>query len=135
MDREYVLTANMTREAADEYLAEHGEEMLLDDIFTELDTELKNEPLYDEDILRLKVRDAIRELKRRRAYVNTAMSQANIVRDLYNHFSTIKKAALVYYNRRGTEGELVHYENTVHRSYVYEDNLYDGVIPFVKVLL
>lgn len=134
INREFVITANMSAEAEEEYLARNGENMLADEIFTELNTELKNEPLYNADILSLKVLDAIRELKRRRAYVNSSMRQADIVRDLYLHFSTIKKAALVYYNRRGTEGELVHYENTVHRSYTYEDDLYEGVIPFVKVL-
>ncbi len=134
MDREYVLSANMTQAEIDRYLAEHGEEMLADEVFTELNTELQHEPLYDADILGLKIKDAIRELKRRRSYNNSSLTQAGIVKDLYEHFSTIKKAALTYYNRRGTEGELVHYENTVHRSYVYEDDLYEGVIPFVKVL-
>ena len=134
MDREFVLSANMTPEAAEEYLAQNGENMLEDEIFTELNAELKNEPLYDADILGYKVKDAIRELKRRRSYQNSSLTQANIVRDLYNHFSVLKHAALVYYNRRGDEGELVHYENTVHRSYFYEDDLWTGVIPFVKVL-
>lgn len=107
---------------------------LEDEIFDELQTELRNEPLYKADVLALKVKDSIRELKRRRAYINSGWSEDKILADMEDHFSIIKQYALILYNRMGSEGELVHYENTVHRSYMYDDDVFSNVIPFVKVL-
>lgn len=107
-------------------------------IFKELKTELQDEPLFDEEasakVLKQKVQEALRELKRRRCYKNTSMSAEDILEDLEEHYTTIKRAALVWFNRIGSEGESVHYENTVHRSFVYDDELFSGVIAFVKVL-
>ena len=103
-------------------------------IFEELQTELQDDPLYNDEVLALKVKDAIREVKRRRCYQNANMTEAQIVADLEYHFPVIKQAALIYYNRMGAEGETVHYENTVHRSFFYDDDIFTGVIPFVKVL-
>lgn len=106
-------------------------------IYKELVAELEREPLFDEDgeiILSQKVWEAIRELKRRRAYKNTKMTEAQIVADMEEHYTIIKRVALVWYNRLGSEGETVHYENTVHRSFYYDDDLFNGVIAFVKVL-
>lgn len=103
-------------------------------IFTELKTELQHEPLFKQDVLKLKVMDAIREVRRRRCYQNSSLTEEEIMADLANHYSVIKQAALIYYNRIGSEGETVHYENTVHRSFFYDDDIFTGVIPFVKVL-
>lgn len=103
-------------------------------IFAELKTELEHEPLFKEEILSNKVWDAIREVRRRRCYQNSSLSEEQIMEDLDHHYSVIKQAALIYYNRIGSEGETVHYENTVHRSFFYDDDIYTGVIPFVKVL-
>ena len=115
-------------------MAYSSESELAATIFEELETELHDEPLYREDVLSIKINDAIREVKRRRAYYNTSMTESEILADLENHYSIIKQAALVWYNRMGSEGELVHYENTVHRSYMYDDDIFSNVIAFVKVL-
>jgi hypothetical protein len=104
-------------------------------IFDALETELQHEPLYRDDVLHLKVDDAVRELKRRRCYNNTTMTDEQILADLEEHYTIIKQAALIYYNRMGSEGESVHYENTVHRSFFYDDDIFSGVIPFVKILV
>jgi len=111
-----------------------SEDELIEAITDALTTELQHEPLFDPDVLELKVNDAVRELKRRRCYRNTAMTEDQILKDLEEHYTIIKQAALIYYNRQGSEGESVHYENTVHRSYFYDDDIFTGVIPFVKVL-
>lgn len=109
-------------------------EDLQEDIYIELKTELQREPLFREEVLLNKVKDAIREVMRRRCYNNSAMTDDQIIQDLADHYSVIKQAALIWYNRIGSEGETVHYENTVHRSFIYDDDIFTGVIPFVKVL-
>ena len=115
-------------------MAYTSESELQEDIFEELKTELQDEPLFKEVILGNKVWDAIREVKRRRCYQNTTYTEQQILDDLAIHYPVIKQAALIYYNRIGSEGETVHYENTVHRSFFYDDDIFTGVIPFVKVL-
>ena len=115
-------------------MAYASEDELREDIIDALTTELQHEPLFQPEVLELKVGDAIRELKRRRCYKNTTMKDDQILADMEDHYFIIKQAALVYYNRQGSEGELVHYENTVHRSYIYDDDIWNGVIPFVRVL-
>ena len=132
MNIDFVLGANLTEEQAVDYLASNGEVALQNDIFNELAVELEHDPLYDAEVLRLKVKDSIREFKRLRNYAATSLSQDKIVQDMYNNFAIIKEDALVQFNRRGTEGESVHYENTVHRSYEYER--FRGVIAYCKVL-
>lgn len=115
-------------------MAYSSEADLEETIFDELKTELQNEPLFNADVLALKVKDSIREFKRRRAYVNSGWTDEKILADMDANLSIIKQYALVLYNRMGSEGELVHYENTVHRSYMYDDDIFSNVIPFVKVL-
>lgn len=115
-------------------MAFSSEEEIVDQIYTELAIELSQEPLYTDKVLKLKVWDALREVKRRRCYHNANMTEEQIVADLEFHYPVIKQAALIYYNRMGAEGETVHYENTVHRSFFYDDDIFTGVIPFVKVL-
>lgn len=111
---------------------------LVNAIFKELKTELQDEPLFDEDdsgaVLKLKVQDALKELKRRRCYQFSSLSSKAVLADLEYYFPTIKRAALVWFNRIGAEGERVHYENTVHRSFMEDDDLFSGVVSFVKVL-
>lgn len=104
-------------------------------VYDALKIELQHEPLFRDDVLQLKVDDAVRELKRRRCYNNTTMTDEQILADLEEHYTIIKQAALIYYNRMGSEGESVHYENTVHRSFFYDDDIFSGVIPFVKIIL
>lgn len=110
------------------------EDELRNAMFGSLETELKREPLYNSAILSNKVDDAIMEFKRRRMYQYSSLNATETVADMMNHWSIIKNAALAWYNRIGAEGESYHYENTVHRSMLSDDDLFADVIPFVKVL-
>lgn len=110
------------------------EEELRNSIFSSLDMELKREPMYDSHILSNKVDDAIAEFKIRRGYDYSSLNDKEIVSDMAKHRSVIKRVALTWFNRIGSEGESYHYENTVHRSMWTDDELFSGVIPFVKVL-
>lgn len=112
-------------------MAYSSEDELINDIVDELRAEMRNEPLFNEEVLVIKVKDAVKELKRRRDYSRT-MTEEKILSDLELNYPVIKKAAAVFYGQMGVEGESVHYENTVHRSYTSADELYIGIVPFVK---
>lgn len=104
-------------------------------IVAELTTELEG---YDHDfradILALKVKDAVNKFKEKRGYINTSFTEEQIAADAEQFFGTIKEVALVNYGKLGAYGELYHYENTVHRSWPHERDLWQAVPCFVKVL-
>lgn len=104
------------------------------EIIAELTIELQGEPTFNADILAIKVRNAIRELKMKRNYSATSFSETDIEKDLYNYYSTIVNVARYDYNQLGAEGESSHSENSVSRSWVDRDDLFRGVHAFVKVL-
>lgn len=104
------------------------------EVIAELTIELRGESTFNEDILAVKVRNAIRELKMRRNYSATSFSENDIEKDIYNYYSTIVNVARYDYNQLGAEGESNHSENSVSRSWVDRDELFRGVHAFVKVL-
>lgn len=104
------------------------------EIIAELTIELQGEPTFNVDILAVKVRNAIRELKMKRNYAATSFSETDIEKDLYNYYSAIVNVARYDYNQLGAEGEQSHSENSVSRSWVDRDDLFRGVHAFVKVL-
>lgn len=104
------------------------------EIIAELTIELQGEPTFNSDVLAIKVRNAIRELKMKRNYVATSYTDMQIEADLYNYFSVIKSVALYDYNQIGAEGEASHSENGTSRSYIDRDDLFRSVHAFVKVL-
>lgn len=107
----------------------------------ELEPELKKyDKQYDDDsviagrnVLESKVRDALYELQMKRNYQVTSMTEEQILADMCNYYGIIKRVSLVYYGKIGAYGELYHYENTVHRSWPHEEELWYGVHPFVKI--
>ena len=104
-------------------------------IVAELTTELAGyDHEFNADILALKVKDAVAKFREKRGYINTSYTEDDIVADAEQFFGTIKEVALVNYAKMGAYGELYHYENTVHRSWPHERDLWQTVPCFVKVL-
>ena len=104
------------------------------EIVEDLATELKNDPSFDADILEVKVKNAIRDVMGRRNYGATSYSDEKIVKDLEDYYSVIRGIALYDYNQIGAEGQQSHSENSVSRSWVSRDSLFNGVVAFVKVI-
>lgn len=106
---------------------------MTEDIVSELTEEMKNEPGFSEIILANKVNSAIRELRMKRNYVATSMSESDIEADIENYYSVILNVARYDYSQRGIEGEVTHSENGIMRSYESRDNLWKGVHAYVRV--
>ena len=104
------------------------------EIIAELSVELQGEPTFNADILAIKVRNAIREVKMKRNYAATSYTDSDIDKDLHNYYSTIVNVARYDYNQLGAEGESSHSENSISRSWVESDDLFRGVHSFVKLL-
>lgn len=111
-----------------------GVDVLINEVVEELTIELKNDPTFSVDILSVKVKNAVRDVKMKRNYIDTAYTDEQIAKDLYNYYSVIKSVALYDYNQIGAEGEQSHNENSISRSWVNRDELFKSVHAFVKVI-
>ena len=108
-------------------------EGLQNELVADLKTELKNDPNFDEDILKVKVKNAIRDVRQRRNYGATAYKEDAIAEDLESYYSVIRNVALYDHNQIGAEGQVSHDENSVNRVWVDRNKLFNGVVAFVKV--
>ena len=103
-------------------------------VVEDLTIELQNDPDFSVDILEVKVKNAIRDVKLKRNYKATSYNEEQIADDLQNYYSTIVNVARYDYNQIGAEGQSQHNENDVSRTWVDRDRLFSDVIPFIRVL-
>lgn len=103
------------------------------EITDELTTELSDDEAFNDEILDIKVKNAIREVKRKRNYPASYTTEM-IEADLENYYDVIHDIALYEYNKVGAEGQSLHSEDDVQRSWVSKDDLLKGVHAFVSVL-
>ena len=112
---------------------------IVDDLKIELsddieDAESSSDTGYNENVLNIKVKNAIREVKRVRNYPKTYTEEC-ITHDLENnYYDVIHDIALLEYNKIGAEGQSDHTEDDVRRSWVSKDDLLSSVHAFVTVL-
>lgn len=104
------------------------------DIIADLTIELQNDPEFNADVLALKVRNAIREVKVKRNYGATNYTDEQIEKDLEKFYVVVENVARYDYNQIGVEGEKSHSENGINRTYVSRDSLFAVVHPFVDVI-
>lgn len=107
---------------------------LQEELVADLTEELKNDPNFNAGILEKKVKTAIKEVMLRRNYEATSYTDERIVSDLENYYSVIKNVALYDYNQSGAEGQISHDENGISRTWTDRNNLFKGVVAFVRVL-
>lgn len=103
-------------------------------VVADLTTELSGEPGFSAAILGNKVEMAIQEVILRRNYSASSLTDTQISEDLSNFRSTIVNVARYDYNQIGAEGQSAHSENSVSRTWIDRNTLFNGVIAFVKVL-
>lgn len=103
-------------------------------IIEDLTRVYENDPDFDINVLTIKVDNAIREVKRRRNYKATRMTDKDILEDLEDYYDVIYSVAEYDYNKRGAEGENQHSEDGTVRVWTNRDELFKGVHAFVKVL-
>lgn len=110
------------------------QEELQAEILAELKIELKEEPNLDEELLGLKVKSAIRELKSVIGYKKANYTDAMIETDIEKYIPQIKSVAMYDYNKIGAEGQKNYSADGESISYIDRNSLWGGVIPFAKVL-
>lgn len=107
---------------------------LQDEIIAELTIELSGQPTFNADVLKIKVSNAVREVKMKRNYQATSYTEEQIENDLYNYYSAIKGLALYDFAQIGAPFENSHSENSINRTWNNRDDILKGVHAFVQVL-
>lgn len=100
------------------------------EIVIELLIELKNENV-DADLLDVKVKSAIREVKAARRYPAT-YSTSMIEADLEKHYSYIKDIALYDVTKIGAEGQDSYSADGESIKYMDRSRLFDGIYPIAR---
>lgn len=106
---------------------------LINEILEDLTVELKGDSNFDNDILSVKIKGAVRDVMVVRRY-QAHHTEEVILKDLKRFYSNIKRLALYDYNQIGAEGQVSHGENGISRAWVERGACLDGIVPFAKVL-
>lgn len=106
---------------------------MITEITAELWRKLNSTPELTEEIVRSEVENVVSDLKMKRNYVVTSMTESEIEKDVRNYRSVIRNVAEYRIVKFGAEGEQSHTENGISRYYQNEDNLWKGVHAYVKV--
>jgi hypothetical protein len=107
-------------------------EELIASIIADLTTELSvTDANFNSDLLSAKVRSATREVKDTRKYPSS-YTQAMIDEDMNQFYSSIRDIALYDYNTVGAEFQTSHNENSVSRTWVDRNKLFDRVLPLAR---
>lgn len=104
---------------------------LQEELIADLTIELSKEPTFDSSVLTQKVINAIREVKKARKYPSYYTDE-QINKDLYEYYSNIRNIALYDFNKIGAEFEESHNENSISRSWVERNKLFNGVLPLAR---
>lgn len=105
---------------------------LKEELIADLTTELSGNPTFDSSALTQKVINAIKEVKRARKYPSYYTDE-QIEVDLYEYYSNVRNLALYDYNMIGAEFEKSHNENSTSRSWMDRKELFNGVLPLLRV--
>lgn len=105
------------------------EQEIIDDLTVELEIADEN---FNPTLLRSKVQNALREVKRARKYPDS-YSDSRIERDMRDYYSNIRNIALYDYNTIGMEFQSSSGENSTNRVMIDRDKLFAGIIPISRV--
>lgn len=105
-----------------------------DAIVEGLTTELQDDPDFSTEVLIEKVDNAIREVKQHRRYASAGYSDSQIEKDIMSYYSNIRGLALYDYNQSGVEGQSSSQENSVMRTYVNRNRMFNGIVPLSRII-
>ena len=100
-------------------------------IIEELTIELKNEVDFDAELLGVKVRNAIREVKAARNYPKS-YSESMIYADMENFITNIRAIALYDYTKIGAEGQSQYSADGESIHYLDRNKMFAGILPIAR---
>lgn len=111
-----------------------------DDLRNEIADEIKvelialgQEPMPSDDVIGLKVKDAMREAIRDRNYPD-GYSETRMLADIEKFYINIKAKAFCKINQIGMEFETSHTENGFARTFIEYQKLSQGINPIARIM-
>lgn len=104
---------------------------MIEAIVADLELELGDEVGYNEDVLTAKAKNVYREVKQARHYPSTYTDEM-IASDMEQFYETVRNVTLFDYNQVGKDFEQSHTENSVTRTFMSRNGLFD-VVPIAHM--
>lgn len=108
-------------------------EELMNELLEELKIELEITEEADIEILTVKLKNAIREIKLARGYSEN-MTEEFILKDLQRYIANIKDLTMYDYATIGHEGENAYSENGINRTYKNRKNCFNGIARYCNIV-
>lgn len=102
---------------------------ILKEVHEDLVAELEIDKANEQKLLKLKVKNAVREVRNRRNYPSH-FTENDIQNDLNSLYSNIHDLALYDYNQIGVEGQSSHSENGESRAWKDREDCLKGVFAW-----
>lgn len=102
---------------------------ILKEVHEDLVAELEIDKANEQKLLKLKVKNAVREVRNRRNYPSH-FTENDIQNDLNSLYSNIHDLALYDYNQIGVEGQSSHSENGGSRAWKDREECLKGVFAW-----
>ena len=106
---------------------------LVNEIYEDLKTELAISEDTDLSILKIKVKNAYKEVRRIRNYPDS-YEEETVSKDMEKYYSNIRRLALYDYNQIGVEGEISHNDNTGTRTWDSRNKCLEGVVAICTLI-
>ena len=100
-------------------------------IIEDLTIELKNEVDFDAEMLGVKVRNAIREVRAARNYPKS-YTEEMIIADMTEYYVNIRAIALYDYTKIGAEGQSQYSADGESIHYLDRNKMFAGILPIAR---
>lgn len=107
---------------------EQSKAEMLEDLISELKTD---DTEVNESLLKAKLNNAIREIKREINYPSN-FSEDAIMKDLEKYYGNIHDLTIYDYNQIGAEGETSHSENGTSRTWKSRRDCFLGIVSYAQ---
>ena len=105
---------------------------LINAIYQDLTAELEStDENFNADLLLIKVKGATKEVKQARHYPSNYTDEM-VVSDMNSYYMNIRDIALYDYNIVGAEFQKSSSENSVQRTWVDRNSLFNGIVPISR---
>lgn len=125
-------TDETTDDSLDDTETDDTELTMQDELIEDLTVELEiSDVNFSASLLEVKVKGAIRDVKRARAYPSY-YTDDQIETDMEQFYMNCRNIALYDYNKVGVDFQSSHNENSVTSSYTEREKLFAGIIPLSR---
>ncbi len=107
--------------------------MVADEVIAELTTLYSDQPTFNAEKMAVIVANVVDEIKVARNYSKVGYTDKQIIADLYNYKSNIKKLAEYDFATFGAAHQTSHSENSTSRTWIDRNKLFSGIVAITPL--